>query len=388
MKWTGLTALMLLALFAATDLAQAAEGRKFWQVQNRFRVEYDDNIRQTADADTSAKLIDDLFLNASVNQEKTFFGLKYNPSLVYWFDRPEDDTDLNHELIADLSQKFTPQLTLLLKDRFLLQELPELMDGGTPVRSDGSYAYNDLVGALNYRFTAATDLDLSGRWNIMRYDDDNRALVQDYDSYVLGASVNHQVVPETGVSGDLRFETITYDQNDARDADTVYLGAGVSQTFSPTLLGSLRGGYQMKTFDDDTIEDADSPYADLALTWLPTAVTRVSTGIGYSLDASYVGAYANQERTKFFAALAHDFTAKVAWYLSGNYTSSKYDAAESVIEESTDADEEFLLLSTRVAYQLNTSNWLELSWSFTDVSSDIRTEYDRNRVSLGWKVKI
>ena len=176
MKWTGLTALMLLAVFAATDIAQAAEGKKFWQFQNRFRVEYDDNIYQTTENTTdSIKLIDDLYLGGTIVRDQTFFGLKYRPSVVYWFDRPSDDLDLNHELLVDVNHKFTPQLSILATDRFLIQELPELIDNGTPIRGDTSYTYNDLVGALNYRFRPATDLDLSGRWDLIRYDEDLEA---------------------------------------------------------------------------------------------------------------------------------------------------------------------------------------------------------------------
>ena len=40
--------------------------------------------------------------------------------------------------------------------------------------------------------------------------------------------------------------------------------------------------------------------------------------------------FANQDRTQVFGSLAHDFTARVSFYLTGSYTIGSYDAEQTV----------------------------------------------------------
>ncbi|MDV7401386.1 hypothetical protein RZS08_58755, partial [Arthrospira platensis SPKY1] len=58
-------------------------------------------------------------------------------------------------------------------------------------------------------------------------------------------------------------------------------------------------------------------------------------------------------------------------------------------------DEEVVLVSVRATYKLNHSNWLEAGWQYQDFSSDLRdsfgnelrSSYERNRLSIGWKTQ-
>jgi hypothetical protein len=97
---------------------------------------------------------------------------------------------------------------------------------------------------------------------------------------------------------------------------------------------------------------------------------------------------ANQERSQIFASLAHDFTARVAWYLSGGYTMGTYKGDQAIEAGLPDGDEDSVQVSTRITYKINRSNWLEIGYQYVDFTSDLRVEYDRNRFDLGWKVQL
>ena len=245
-----------------------------------------------------------------------------------------------------------------------------------PINVNGDFYYNTLNGTLGYLLRPATRLELSGRWAAQRYDD-SKLSDSDFDSYVGGLTLRHQLVPETTLIGEFRYETVDYNGPD-RGSKSLYAGGGVEQIFSPNLIGSLRGGYQRKDFNSDRISSETAPYVDVSATFLPSPSTRISGGVGYSMFESEVFPFANQDRTQVFGSLAHDFTARVSFYLTGSYTIGSYDAEQTVEDPDNPTitakggDENVGQVSTRVTYQFNRSNWLEAGWQYVDFDSKLK----------------
>ena len=105
--------------------------------------------------------------------------------------------------------------------------------------------------------------------------------------------------------------------------------------------------------------------------------------------------YSNQERTRFFASIAHDVTARISAYVSTAFTSSDYDAddiasgaEEDMLLLATSGSEDIVQVSARLTYQVTKSNWLETGWQYSDVDSELRGDYERNRIHVGWKVQL
>ncbi|MCB1100812.1 MAG: outer membrane beta-barrel protein, partial [Kiritimatiellae bacterium] len=172
------------------------------------------------------------------------------------------------------------------------------------------------------------------------------------------------------------------------DSSSQYVGLNLEQTFSPTLLGSLRAGYQNKSFDADEISDESSPYFDAKLTMVASKATRISAGIGYSMFEADVYPFTSQDRTLASLSVAHDITARFALYVTGSYQLSEYSGNQSLDQTASDGEEEILQASARLAYMINRSNWIELGYQYLDLSSDFREEFDRNRVSIGWRTNL
>ncbi len=391
-KWV---CVFLVALMSV-QAVHAAEGARPYQILNRLRVEYDDNIYQeTSDKNSSWKIIEEVELRVNFSLDNTFVSLRYRPSYVYWFSRDPDKSDLNHDVDLIINHQFTPRLSLSLVETLRRGELPELIDGNVTVRERDDFWYNTLNATLGYRFRPQTRLEVAGRYVLLRYDDDVVSSTEDFDLYVAGLTLRHQLVPETTILGELRAEQVEYEGPD-RGSKSLFLGGGLEQMFSPNLVGSARGGYQQKDFNDSEIGNESVPYGDVALTFLPSPATRITAGAGFSMFETDMYPFASQDRTQIFGSFAYDITARVAFYLSAAYTMSDYDAGQVVEKDVVKSGEDtYVQMSTRVTYKVNRSNWIEAGWQYTDYESGVRTvagdqyraSFQRNRVDVGWKTQ-
>ena len=379
--------------------AFSSEGPRSFQIHNRLSVEYDDNVRETdRDQDDSIKIINEFEFLVALNLENTHGSFRYKPQITWWDDREEDSVDIHHFLDAVLNHQFTPRLGIDLRNNLRYAQLPEAVDDGVMLRQRSDYLYNAIIGNLTYVLTPVSQLEGGARYNLIRYEDSDAASREDYDIYILGLTYRHSLVPETSVSGDVRWETIEYDSEFKRDSDLYQIGMGVEHIFSPNLQGNARAGYHYRDYADAALSSDSAPYFDVNTTYLPSPATRLTLGFGYSFVEADIFPYANQERFRALLGVAHDVTPRVTINVSGQYIYAKYDAADALpvaLEELDirdfeldDGTETVMRLSTRVSYQLNRSNWLEAGWSFSDMDSDLRRDFSRNRFNVGWTTRL
>ena len=373
-------------------------------LNNRLRLGYDDNVYQageataadgstvTHDETDSFRIIEELEMLVNLNLQRTYLGLRYRPSFIWYSDRDDDDTDFLHDVDLNFVQKITPALVLSISDTLRASQLPELQDENYVVRAKDDNYYNSALATLSYNVRPETRLDLSGRYILLRYTEDANEN-DNYYSAVGGLTLRQQLASRTTLMGDLRYQTVVY--NDAeeaynRDANSVFGGLGVEQTFNPKLLGSLRAGVEQRMYDNDAADDNTQPYGELSMTFLPTPATRITTAASYSIYESDIATYLSQNRTYLSLSFAHDFTTKLNFYLSGAYSLNQYEADYALETGAVDADESSFLLSARLAYRINRINWLEVGYQFIKLDSDLvnRESYDRNRFDIGWKIQL
>jgi hypothetical protein len=385
-KWAIATAVMLAA---GAPLAGFGGGQaKNWNAVNRLRVEYDDNVNESeTNEQDSFKILEQVDLSYNFNLDQTFLSLRYQPTFIWWSDRPGDDADLNHAFDGVFNHSFSRRVSLSLKDTFRYAENPDVIDRGSVIRESNNFIYNSALGALSYLINQTTRLEGAGRIVVLRYDEDEVARRNDYDLYVGGLTVYRALNPSTAALGEFRYESLGYDE-DGRDSDTLYLGAGIERTFSPTFLGSLRAGYQGRDFDQAASGSQDTPYVDGSATFIPSASSRLTLGASFSQYEASISPYASTERTRVFASLAHDFTAKISGYLTGAYSQFSYDGQDTPSGDLPGGDEDFVQVGARASYKIDRRNFVEAGWQLTDSTSDLRNDFTRNRVSLGWVLKL
>jgi hypothetical protein len=386
-----------MAVALAASVAFAANTSPF-HVSNRLRLGYDDNVYQSDGKEDrppkqdSFRIIEEIEILLNLNFERTYLGLRYRPTFVWYSEREDEDTELLHDIDLNFIHNFTPMLMLSISEKLSYSQLPELMDEGYVVRQNDDNFVNNLVGTLSYKFRPQTRMDLSARHVMLKYDDDENKN-NNYYSVVGGATLHQQLASLTSVMADFRYKTVTYDESDAianRDATSLFGGLGLEQTFTPKLLGLMRGGVESRSYDSDGYDDNVQPYVEISMTYLPSPATRVTGSGSYSIYESDVERYMSQNRTYLSLSLAHDFTAKISFYLSGAYSMGSYEADYAIDGGLPDSDEDSILVSARLAYRLNRSNWLEAGWQYVKLDSDVpnRVSYDRNRFDVGWKIQL
>ena len=385
-------------------LASPAFAESPLHLNNRLRLGYDDNVYQageatasdgsvvTHDATDSFRLIEELEALVNLNLQRTYLGLRYRPSFIWYSDRDDDDTDFLHDVDLNFVQKITPALALSISDTLRASQLPELQDENYVVRANDDNYYNSALATLSYNVLPETRLDLSGRYILLRYTEDANEN-DNYYSAVGGLTLRQQLASRTTLMGDLRYQTVVYGDADAdhnRDANSMFAGLGAEQTFNPKLLGSLRAGVEQRMYDADAADDNTQPYGELSMTFLPTPATRITGAASYSIYESDVANYLSQNRTYLSLSFAHDFTTKLNFYLSGAYSLNQYEADYALETGAVDADENSFLVSARLAYRINRINWLEVGYQFIKLDSDLanRESYDRNRFDIGWKIQL
>jgi len=346
--------LFTLALGMLPFQAAFAEGKLPFEIFNRLRIEYDDNIRQeTTDEDDSLKIIEEIEFIVNSQQNNTFIGLRYSPSFVFWDDREEDETDLHHQLDLSLNQDFSERLSVSLKEVFRLSELPELIENGEVTREKNDYIYNSINGRAGFKLSDSVVLAGSARHVLLEYDEPAVAAVSDYDKLVFGADALVSLNPQTQAGAEVRLSQIEYD-NDARNSDSLQVGGTFNQVVSPQLQYNVRAGFETKEFDSDSFEDTDSPYVSGAVVLTPSDVLQFNVGGSFSLADSSFSRFANQERTAVFGGATVKVSPRVTANLGVSYAVSDYDGGEAVAAAAAGAadsgDEGVVRLSAQAIY--------------------------------------
>jgi len=361
-----------------------------FQLKNRLRLEYDDNIyERNSHKEGSFKVEDELELIYNLNLEQSYIGLRYRPSFVWWADRSSDSTDIHHDFDLDVNHNFSPRLSLAAKESFLYAQQPELMNNGVRITENDNYAYNRANADLSYLLRPQTKIEAGGRYTLLRYDNNKVSNLEDYDIYAGGATIRNQLSADTAISAELRYENVDY-TGPNRDSSSGYAGLGLEHSFNPSFLASIRAGIQHKDYSSSSVDSEDQPYADGAITYLLSPRTRLTAGAGYSMFESDVYPYANQDRTLVYASVAHDISAKISAFLTGSYQNSDYSGDQSVQKNVSNksGSESISQVSATATYKVNRNNWIEAGYQYIDLSSDIRSDFDRNRISLGWRTTL
>lgn len=386
---------LLLALPLFLNAQQA--GKNPVDITNSLRVEYDDNVFSTGSGSSTDKVESLVFIEQieflfDTEKGPTYFGIAYAPSFHWYEDRPSDDTDFNHQLDASVIHRFTDRSTLTVKDTLRRAEEPELIrDDDVQIRKNNDFLYNSLNASYSTevvpeKWTARVD----GRYVTLRYDEDDVADFADYDQFSAGLDLENQVGPNLVGSGQLRVTTLEYDV-DFRDSDSVQIGASLSKIFGPTLQGDLRAGYEYRDLNDAVDDTSHSPFVDGSLIYYAGKETQFTVGAAYALDKSPINTFAQQTRVRVYGVVNHTLSPALRLNASGSVADGDFDTDDATSafnpEVDTDGNETVVQFTVGLTYKVNVRNSILATYQYTDLDSDVRpaSDFDRNRVSLGWQ---
>jgi len=360
-------------------------------LNNNLSFSWNDNYYQVETNKTSTGIISESpEVVANLNRGNTYIALRYRPSFSWYTDSAVRNHSVQHELDASLHHFFSQRLSLSANETFRRGINPELLDRNNALVSpDFSFVENTVNGAVGIQLRQATRLDVSGRYYIMRYDEEAVSTNQNYNIATVGLSLRQEMSKATTLSGNLSYDNTSYRQLNARSSSTVSIGAGVDHSFGARLLGSFSGGYQLKDFEA-SISGQNSPYGNFSFTYLFDPRLRLTAGASYSLWEADLVPYTSQERLTGYFALGYDITPRISFNLSGGVTRGKYNAEQvyttTVSPTTLGGTDNIYQAGARLSYQVNRHNWLDVSYNHSTGSSDIRSDFDVNTYSAGWRV--
>lgn len=385
-----LSAALIMSFLASGVLAQ--DEADIWKLSASVIGEGTDNRDSTVEKESNFDLFLRVRLDLNMDWDVDMLDIYYAPAYRYRSDPSylQNDTELQHDL-GIIGRRDLGNVDLRLNESFNYTDDPSVQQSGSTLRRDSSYAMNNFMAGVRVLMTEVSDVDLSVRNMIKRYDDEARALESDEDS--TGAELSMWRRMEATLAGYIMagMDVFDYDHTAGdRGFDDVYAGIGLEKSFSRDLKGGVRAGYKSISYNDSTIEDDSSPFIQGTLVTEMTAVSRVTGAIGYTLRDADVYPFSSQEATSFSVQWDWDTTPLLGIGVYVLYAIGNYDAA--TVPESIDAttavvdgDERTFVMQGQVNYKINEMTSVMLSQRFEDVDADITgaTSFSRNATRLG-----
>ena len=382
--------LAVLSLVSATVFAVNDGSLKF---QNTVRFGYDDNIYQAKDKQGSASISDILNITGKMTfSERSELLFFWQPEFKYRFDAdPESVT--YQDLYGRFSHGISENVFFQISDRFRYQD--KGAEAGAVDRTDENFVENNLVGGVDFTLSKKDNVKLGAEYNFRKWDDKNYGKTRgnDYDQFVGNASYLRELKPNktTGLIG-VNYVDQSYEgSRGGYSATALYLG--VDQNFTPTVTGNFRVGGSYSSVDTGmTDNDAYAPYLQGTLLFQTTEDTSFTGSIGYSVNKSENSVYNAQDRFNVDFGMQHKLTGKVTLYSTLGYQLGLYDAdykGSLAPAGLSDAKENLIRFTIRSSYEINKNNFVDIGYQYVNRDVDVSslTDYDRNRVDIGWRVR-
>ena len=132
------------AAFGVAGL-QAADAGKIWEVTGSLRGFYDDNYTTSPEdlAEESWGIEVSPGINLTIGEGTDLeFSAGYAFGIRYYEDRETDNEDYGHELGISLNKAFSDTSVLQLSNSLVIAQEPEILNGGTPLRTEGDNLRN------------------------------------------------------------------------------------------------------------------------------------------------------------------------------------------------------------------------------------------------------
>jgi|688.fasta_scaffold29976_5 hypothetical protein len=365
-----------------------------WVIGANFT--YDDNVTPLAAKDSSFSVNPYVGASFVTITPQTTIDLYARLGVIYYFDEPtaagSDDVNGQVRVGLNITHRFTERLRLSSRN-FISYELePDYAYGVATTRQVGEYLYWQTDNSLGFRWTERfatyTGFQLTG----LDYDDVNSA---DRFTWMLYNQLRYQLSPQTVLTFDIR-RSETEAEDLASDSDDLYFLAGFEHRFSPSTILIGRAGVQYR--DVDGGDSSTAPYVEAALN------TRVNEQFSIRAFARYgIEAYDTVQSVKSIPGAIYDFSERstlrigvsaeyalsemVSIFGGVDYIPVTFDDGNLVSGAGpatvSGLDEDLINLYVGVSLKLTENLYTSLSYNYSDSSSDLRQDYDRNRVNLG-----
>ena len=385
------------AAFGVVGL-QAADAGKVWEVTGSLRGFYDDNYTTSPEdlAEESWGIEVSPGINLTIGEGTDLeFSAGYAFGMRYYEDRETDNEDYGHELGVSLNKAFSNTSLLQLSDSFVIAQEPEILNGGTPLRTEGDNLRNTI--SASYRQVLSGNIlgELGYGNSIFDYDEAYHSALLDRSYNQVNLDVIYDM-EQTEYFVGYKFASTDFDggnlgggtnfKSDARDNDSHYGYVGVRHQLNKEFVASAQAGAQYVDYYNFDLmpglipEDETSPYVNAAMEWGYAEGSKLVAGVSLARGATDLQA-ADQETSAVYAQFLHKITAKVHGTLTARYQDSEISGGGVRVDGKT---ESLMLLGASLTYAIADNIWTELAYNYDELDSDIpRRSFERNYLSIG-----
>ncbi len=308
---------------------------------------------------------------------RTVFTFDLRANADYYFDRPNDQTDLNGSISFNFIRRLTPRMQFSASANLAYLSQPDVRRINTPTRNVGEYFSTTSKFDLSYRWSPRFTTVSSISANALNYSEPAQQ-VSNYLETLFGTEARYLWSPRLTVLVEGRYGLTMYPNSPTLESRTAYALMGAEYRYSARLSGTVRAGLSQRTFVE-TGESSISPYLETTTSWrvLPTAFVTWNNRFGFEEPPD-----ASSQVQSFRTGLSfiNAFSARLRGSAGFTYISrtTTNELAESEITEQTvDAN-------LGVEYQWSRRLSLNGVYSYTDVFSTTKvSDYYRNRIFFG-----
>ena len=382
--------------------AQTADAGKVWEVTASLRGFYDDNYTTSPDelAEESWGIEVSPGISVTLGEgTDTEFAASYAFGMRYFEDRETDNEDYGHELTVGLNKAFSDTSILKLADSFVVSQEPEILNGGTPLRTEGDNLRNTFSAEYRRLLTGSLEAEIGYANSLYDFDEEYHSALLDRSYNVVSLDVIYGT-PQTEYFSGYQFSSTDFDGDvlqvpgikggfnpEARNNHTHYGYVGARHQLDKNLIADARAGVQYVDYYDFDLmmpgmipEDETSPYINARLMWGYAEGSQMVAGLSVLRGATDLQA-ADQETIAIYTQLLHKLSARVHGTLTARYQDAEINGGGGKLDGK---EESLLLLGTSLTYMITDNIWTELSYNYDELDSDItHRSFERNVFSLG-----
>ena len=378
---------------------QAADAGKVWEVTASLRGFYDDNYTTSPDqlAEESWGIEVSPGINFTLGEGTDMeFSAGYAFGMRYYEDRESDNEDYGHELGISLDKKFSDTSVLLLSNGLVVAQEPEILNGGTPLRTEGDNLRNTFGAQYRRILSGSTGVDIGYGNSIFDYEEEYHSSLLDRSYNEVSLDVFYGMA-ETEYYAGYRYSSTDFEGdvlqvpglvfNPAARSNHAHAGyVGARHQLDKNILANVRAGVQnVDYYDFDLMpglipEDETSPYVDARMEWEYAEGSKLVAGATLARGATDLQA-ADQEITSVYAQLLHKISGRMHGTLTGRFQDAEISGGGDKLDGK---EESLLLLGASLTYAVADNIWAELAYNYDELDSDVPyRSFERNYLSVG-----
>jgi hypothetical protein len=357
---------------------------------------YDTRAGTEENGDDAASGFTDVSVGVSRNfgSPRTRVDFDASAGTSYFWDIPDDQSDVNLRLSATVQHQLTRRVDLTFNTIQTYQVEPDFLSGTGQNARAGQYYYTNNALQLGYSWTRKFSTVTSYSFAMTSYQDEPYASQEDRVEHYFAQEFRYLMLPTTSLVAEYRYGIVEYDENPQNSTSHFILG-GVDYSANRRLSISLRGGAELREFDGGN--SAQSPYGEAILTYAYSEGGSLAWTTRYGFENSEIVGASTNTSLRSGLLLSQKLTAKLSGRLSLYYENTTFDTideSEPAIDPATglevpqtfnpDYSEDVIDAMASLNYALNKYVALSLGYSYTTLASDQpANDYDRHRVMFG-----